>query len=103
MRFHVIHPITRCHVFLSEDPRQEGFEGDVQENVVLSKQPGRDDWPDGAPRPNRNLCLGQSPTNPSEYEEFRSQQDCLEAGFTPLIGGCLVKTRWSCVPGHDII
>jgi hypothetical protein len=97
--FHVVHPLTGWHIFLVEDPRNDGFQGDVQENATFSAPEDLHDWPDGADR--SMPCLGRSAVDPTVYHEFHTQQECVAAGFTPLAGRGLAKARWSQVPGHD--
>jgi hypothetical protein len=91
--FHVIDPQTQCHLFLLEDPRADGFVGEVQEGVTMTQPPDLNRWPDGADRP--SPCLGVSPAHATVYRGFHSRQECEDAGYTPLVGSWLALPRWS--------
>ena len=90
--FLVIDPDTSTHVFLREDPRQCGYDGQARVDVVLTVPTDIDAVADnitlGVP------CLGVSPTDDSDFKVFRSSKDCRSAGFKPLGGNFVVFQTW---------
>ena len=82
--FKVVLPKTHDHVFFDRDPREEGFVGDVCENVALECPENVDLWPLGSARP--EVCLGSSKSDSNHYHVFRSPQERRAAGFEPVEG-----------------
>ncbi len=70
-----------CHVFTQADPRDDGSIGSVQTDVTFEDD-GDNDWPDGAPCPER--VLGVSISEPKKYKIFKYSKDCKNAGFRIL-------------------
>jgi hypothetical protein len=81
-------------VFTWENPRKDGWQGDVEEGVTLDyDMDAVHEWPDGAPRP--EACLGRCPGNPTHYKVFKYQQLLQGAGYQPVQGTTLVFGSWS--------
>jgi hypothetical protein len=80
-------------VFLEEDPRDDGFDGEVFEGVnfegLALEETSR--WP-GQPELD---VVGYSPEAPMKYKQFRSSQDCAEQGYTVVEGTPVVYGRWA--------
>lgn len=77
-------------VFTNIDPREEGYKGDVLENVSLNyNMDAVHAWSSGLPRPNPRL--GRDPNNSSHYKVFKSPEELEESGFqlvhmnTPIV------------------
>ena len=68
------------YVFTNQDPRSEGFQGDVVEGVALDYDMNDIHlWPQGQPRPNPQL--GRDPKKPKHYQVFKFPDDLQAAGF----------------------
>jgi len=81
-------------VFTWEDPRREGYRGQVAEGVSLDyDMEAVHAWPDGHERP--EACVGQAPDNPNHYKVFRYGRDLREAGYQPVRGTAVVFGSWS--------
>ncbi len=80
-------------VFTWEDPRREGYRGQVSEGVSLDYNLGADVWPDGHERP--ELCVGRAPDNPNHFKVFRYGKDLREQGYQPVPGTAVVIGSWS--------
>jgi len=103
MSFRVTHPATGVNVFLHENPRHDGFAGDVESVNFSEPFPNQIRSPclDGIKPP--QPWLGKSVTAPSTYRAFGTQQECIDAGFTPLADFWISGRRWCDVPGHNMI
>jgi len=68
-------------LFFWTDPKDEGYQGTVDEGVFLHyDQDFVHTWPyDGTPRP--SACIGRDPTNPKSYRVFRSEDEMKVAGY----------------------
>ena len=65
-------------IFTSEDPRKDGYKGDVIRGVKLHYDfDAVHAWPDGAASP--DACVGQDPENPKCYKVFRYVSDLEKA------------------------
>lgn len=74
-----VDPVTRFHVFTEQDPRQDGFDGDVEQGVRLDEIQTLDN-----PALDATLgdpCLGRSPTDDKHFRVFLSVKDCRAEGF----------------------
>ena len=92
--YHIQVPDTTIHVFLEDDPRPEGFEGGVQENVSLvPADPSWYKWPYGAPSP--DVCLGVSAEDESRYKVFRTTEECRREGYRRLGRNFYTWSSWS--------
>jgi len=82
------------HLFFLEDPRNDGFPGEVREAVTC---PGRNltwhNWPTLGKRP--LVCLGEAGGDPNHFQVFRNEQECQKAGFVPQRGSFLFYRDWS--------
>ena len=82
------------HLFLYDNPKQQGFDGEVQENVRLAlPEEGWHEWPRGAPPP--DICLGVSPKDEKRYRVFRTTEDCRRARFQPLGPNYAIFADWA--------
>jgi hypothetical protein len=91
--FHVIAPRSLYHVFTYDDPRKDGFDGEIQEDVSLEEPRNVHDWPDGEARP--EACLGDSLDDERRYRVFKSADDCRRAGFRLLGSNYLYFQSWA--------
>ena len=92
MSFLIVDRPTRTYVFTEHDPREEGYSGDVKDDVSLVEEfPEILDWPDGVP-PDR--CLGVSHEDEADYRVFPSPIDCRSAGFEPLAARYWTGESW---------
>jgi hypothetical protein len=67
-------------VFTHIDPRTEGYQGDVAEDIQLDYDMNAvHHWPRGDPRPNPQL--GRDPKNTNHYKVFKFPKDLLASGF----------------------
>jgi hypothetical protein len=67
-------------IFTQEDPRKEGYKGDVVDGVILDYDMNAIHlWPDGEPRPEPRL--GRDPTNQRHYKVFKFPHELQAAGF----------------------
>lgn len=68
------------YVFLHSDPRTEGYQGDVIEDVTLDYDMNAIHlWPDGQPGPNPQL--GSDPENPKHFKVFKFPEELQAAAF----------------------
>jgi hypothetical protein len=80
-------------VFTWEDPRKDGYTGNVEEGVTLNyDMPAVDSWPDGADRP--QACVGRARDNPNHYQVFKYARDRQAAGYEPVNGTAVVFSSW---------
>ena len=92
--YHILVPETTIHFFLNNDPRAEGFEGSVQDNVSLVPgDPSWYNWPYGAAPP--DVCLGVSLEDESRYMVFRTTEDCRREGYRNLGPSFYTSPSWS--------
>lgn len=67
------------HVFFEEDPRLQGFKGEVLEDVSLEEEEDVSSWPLGHDMP--QAALGRSIENPGRYKVFKYASAMKEADF----------------------
>ncbi len=79
--FLVSDPEREVLVFTNKDPRVDGFEGDVKENVRLEYPEDVNRWADGSECTEQ--CLGFSESDPLQYRVFRTPQGCRATEFIP--------------------
>jgi len=85
---------AETYVFTNRDPREDGFDGKVQEGVTIEILRDLHQWPEGAAGP--EPCLGASGLNESCYKVFKYPQECQKAGFRSLgFNIPQVYERWS--------
>ena len=66
---------TTYLVFVHKDPRRNGFQGEVIEDVDLDYDvEAIHRWPEGGRRPGVP-CVGQDPENPKRYKVFKSADE----------------------------
>jgi hypothetical protein len=88
-----------CHganflVFTAEDPRKDGYKGDVEEDVRLDYDvEAVHRWPEGKARP--EACVGRDPSDPKHYKVFKYSSDLRAAGYQPLAGTPIVFGSWT--------
>jgi hypothetical protein len=81
-------------VFTVEDPRRDGYGGDVQCGVTFDlDSEDIDTWRDGQRRP--MACVGLNPGDAAHYRFFRSAADREQAGFLPVHGDAITIASWS--------
>jgi hypothetical protein len=81
-------------VFTWRDPRDDGYTGRLNENVILDNDSETvPSWPDGAARP--DACLGQAPDDAKHYKVFKYESDRRQAGFHPIAEPFAVFLSWS--------
>ena len=85
---------TTYLVFTWKDPRQDGFTGQVDEDVELDyDMEAVHRWPEGGKRPAK--CTGRDPNNPKRYKVFRSADDCKAEGYVAIPGDTVVFGSWA--------
>jgi len=91
--FLVIDSATRCYVFLENDPRDDGYEGELLQNVTLETAPPTtsDEVDSTAQVP----CLGRKAGQPLQFKVFSCTKDCRQSGFEPTGGVHGVFTDWT--------
>jgi hypothetical protein len=94
-------------VFLHDDPKNDGFEGEVEIGVSLKYDWEEiHKWPHGTFRPDPKL--GRDPANPKIYQVFKNPDDLAHAGFefvhvnTPIVAGSWkdYRTQYYPVPAE---
>jgi hypothetical protein len=80
-------------VFLQEDPRADGYQGDFQEDVSLDYPADIHVWPDGTDRP--EVVAGVSDADPNAYKVFKYSRQIRPAGYTPVGGNVWVYRTWA--------
>jgi hypothetical protein len=81
-------------VFMWKDPREDGYKGDVAEDVHLDyDMPAVHSWPDGEDSP--EACVGRSVEDPKQYTVFKYCRDLGPAGFERVSGMPLVFVSWA--------
>ena len=87
--------------FIQQDPRKEGFSGEVEENVSLDfpqetiylHPPGED-----APE----VVIGVSAEHPKGYKVFKYERERQQAGYRPISGKPHVFYSWQdCLKGRS--
>lgn len=80
--FLVIEPMTHFYVFTDEDPRNDGYDGPVEQDVRLDES-----GTIGGRSANATAavpCLGQDPSDPRHFKVFECTKDCRRDGFSPV-------------------
>ena len=77
-------------IFTVKDPREDGYAGEVIENVSFSQEPGLHDWRLGHNRPGPT-AIGRQDEN---YREFPGRPSLLAAGYEPIEGQAFVEHSW---------
>lgn len=77
----VIDPITGFHIFLEQDPRGDGYDGPVEQDVKLEEADAMVSASQDATA--AIPCLGRSPQDDRHYRVFESMKQCRQAGFEP--------------------
>ena len=90
---------TGKHVFLVEDPRWEGFEGQLATGVTLEEDQALVAFEDRAARP-VDFALGVHKTDPTRFRIFGSMQACTGAGYNFVAWNPLIYPRWSDYLSH---
>jgi hypothetical protein len=81
-------------VFTWEDPRRDGYRGQVTEAVSLDyNMEAVHAWPDGHENP--EACVGRDPNKPSHYKVFKYGRDLQAEGYQPVPGTAVVFGSWS--------
>ncbi len=80
-------------VFTWDDPRKDGYKGDVADDVSLDyDMRAVHSWPDGQDVP--EACVGRATDNPKLFKVFRYRSDLQSVGFQPVAGMALVFGSW---------
>jgi hypothetical protein len=81
-------------VFTWQDPRKNGYVGDVVADVSLDyDMEAVHEWPEGAAAP--EACVGRAPNDPKHYKVFRYVRDRELEGYQPVEGTADVFGSWS--------
>lgn len=78
----VIDPITRVYVFVEKDPREDGYEGDVHQDVRLDEIGTLYDRSQDSTTP--VPYLGRSTSDEKHYRVFECLKDCRAGNFEPV-------------------
>jgi len=77
----VIDPTTRFYIFTDQDPRNDGYDGSVRQDVRLDESDTlnalSNDSTAAVP------CLGCSPSDEKHFRVFESFKQCRLSGFEP--------------------
>jgi len=94
--FHIFDNRPGCnqHVFTDQDPRDDGYLGEVDENCKIETPENLFAHPYGAKRPNPTI-LAVSQNNSKCFREFASAEEAQRAGFEVLSGYPGIFPRWS--------
>ncbi len=85
---------TTYLVFTYEDPRKDGFTGEVIDGVSLDyDMHAVHRWPEGDPRP--EACVGRAASDPKHYKVFRYRNELDSAGYQAVAGTAIVFGSWS--------
>lgn len=88
----VIDPRDDTYVFTHEDPRLDGCQAAVMEDIELEGPVLPQGWRPGDP--DREPYLGRSPHVPTQFRIFDTSYDCQLAGFEPLGRQFVTVHRW---------
>ena len=84
---------TTYLVFTSEDPRKDGYKGQVIDGVSLDYDLSAvHSWPKGQARP--EACVGRDADNPKHYKVFKYSSERQSAEYQPVAGTPLVFVSW---------
>jgi hypothetical protein len=85
-------------IFTWENPRKDGYKGDVEDGVTLDHNEEIYLYPSGSDLP--VTCLGRSRSSPKEYKVFKHRRDLdaagyeyVSAGTPPVLGSWLDYVR----------
>jgi hypothetical protein len=81
-----------CHVFLAQNPRDDGFEGRIESEVSLTQNGDVSAWTDGQARPQPFLAV--SHLNPSEYRVFDNREPFDASQWRRLPGTWIPVANW---------
>ena len=99
----VAHPVTGYFIFVAEDPREDGFVGDVQEGVTVDAPTlvveQFNEYLASTPLGEAAFLLGRSPSNDKHFRLFRSVEECRAVGFVDLGRKHKHARRWTDVAG----
>ena len=88
------HGTTPQLVFSWEDPRKDGYKGNVIEDVHLDyNMEAVHSWPDGADRP--EACVGRAGNDPKQYKVFKYRSELEKVGYQLAPGMPVVIGSWS--------
>ena len=73
------------YVFSLEDPRVDGYAGELRAPVQF----------EGHPDPRQWRCFGVSNQDGASYRAFASAKDCQSADYAPLAARPCLVNRWS--------
>jgi hypothetical protein len=80
-------------VFTSQDPRKDGYVGNVIEDVSLDYDTEAvHSWPDGHARP--EACVGRAGDNLKHYKVFRYSTDRQSEGYQAVAGTPVMFVTW---------
>jgi hypothetical protein len=81
-------------VYTLEDPRKEGYRGQVAEGVRLDYDAEAVyTWEEGQERP--EVCVGREPTSPNHHKVFKYGKELQAEGYQPVPGTPVVFGSWS--------
>ncbi len=81
-------------VFTPSDPRKDGYQGIVEEDVDLDYDMLEvHQWPSGHPRP--EVCVGRDPVNPKHYKVFKYSNQLRSAGYQSVDGMLVTPGDWA--------
>src|SRR5713226_3047861 len=81
-------------VFMWNDPRKDGYTGNVEDGVSLVyDMEAVHRWAHGTARP--EAVLGRDPKNPKYYKVFKYSRELEAAGFQPVAGKTFPFGSWS--------
>lgn len=88
----VIDPKDDTYVFVHQDPRLDGCDLGVMEDVTLEGPVKPFGWRPGDIE--REPYLGRAPYSPTEYRIFDTVYDCQLAGFEPIGRQFVTVQHW---------
>jgi len=81
-------------VFLTADPRADGYKGPLTEGVSLDYDMMEiPRWSEGQPTP--NCVVGMSRSDPKKYKVFKYRNELEDAGYDAVAGSACPAHSWS--------
>lgn len=78
----VVEPLTQIYIFTEEDPREDGYDGPLEQDVRLDEARTLGD--SASDSTVAVPCVGRSPDDPKQFAVFQSNKDCRQSGFRPV-------------------
>jgi hypothetical protein len=87
-------PKHNTHILFMFDPREDGYTGELVEDVRYEEPSDLHAWPPGSDRPSPP-AMGRSPVDPKHYKCFKNMDELNAEGFEHVGAPATMKDRWS--------